>query len=547
MTFRIILLVFISLINLNIYAQVSPPPLFPGEVWTGMHSVAYNYQGSSSTRQIIRDPSNPANLFAIMTGMEEVTNGSDSRYIYGAYSTDYGLTWTHGEIGPPGSRISFVDIVNGKPYMACNTNDGSRLYSGSSFNSFDFFEVMGMPVPSQNIYSFPKFTAAYDDNIFISTMLYNLFNNIIQGSFFDGINWTSFEPFSISGSTYDVSGNGDSIIYVVGVDERIELNNPNFPLVYHKSTDGGVSFAEADTIFNYIVDGKDTLEVSSALDGGIQALTIDDELHVVFIANVDGPSLSGAGQFVPKIGIYHWSESKGVTKICGNDNIPNLEDSLFYRYDHNIPLTKCSIGKTPNGTLICAYNVFLQNDTQADSNGMVYNTGEVFYSYSYDNGENWSTPRNLTNTPGIDEQSPSLIRDNYVDSLHVYYFRDMFAGPSTSYTLTEPTYAIYNRSSAPVGIQTISQQIPGKFHLLQNYPNPFNPETNIAFDIPVSGFVKLSVFDITGKEVAALVKDQLLPGSYEYSWNASNYPSGVYFYKLEMNNFSDTRRMVLVK
>lgn len=98
-----------------------------------------------------------------------------------------------------------------------------------------------------------------------------------------------------------------------------------------------------------------------------------------------------------------------------------------------------------------------------------------------------------------------------------------------------------------IGITPISGEVPERFNLSQNYPNPFNPLTNIIFDIPKSSFVKLSVFSILGKQVHILVNQQLNPGIYNADWNASDYPSGVYFYKLETESFTNTKRMILLK
>jgi len=83
--------------------------------------------------------------------------------------------------------------------------------------------------------------------------------------------------------------------------------------------------------------------------------------------------------------------------------------------------------------------------------------------------------------------------------------------------------------------------------LYRNYPNPFNPSTNIKFDIPKSSDVKLIIYDIAGREITKLVNEMLNAGSYEVSWDASNYTSGVYFYKLISENYIDTKKMVLIK
>jgi hypothetical protein len=96
-------------------------------------------------------------------------------------------------------------------------------------------------------------------------------------------------------------------------------------------------------------------------------------------------------------------------------------------------------------------------------------------------------------------------------------------------------------------IKKISKNIPTSFSLYQNYPNPFNPTTSIRFDLNKSSNVKLIVYDILGKEIASLVNEKLNAGSYEVDWLASDYPSGVYFYKLVSEDFVDVKKMVLLK
>lgn len=89
--------------------------------------------------------------------------------------------------------------------------------------------------------------------------------------------------------------------------------------------------------------------------------------------------------------------------------------------------------------------------------------------------------------------------------------------------------------------------IPKEYALLQNYPNPFNPETSIKFDIPDLSNVKLSVYDITGREVSVLVNEKLEPGSYSYKWNGAQFASGIYFFRVQAGSFIQTRKMALIK
>lgn len=97
-----------------------------------------------------------------------------------------------------------------------------------------------------------------------------------------------------------------------------------------------------------------------------------------------------------------------------------------------------------------------------------------------------------------------------------------------------------------IGINPVNI-IPEKFSLSQNYPNPFNPSTVLKFSVPVNSHVKLTVYNAAGQEIEQLVNSSYQPGNYEIEWNASSYPSGVYFYKMETSHYSSTRKMVLIK
>jgi hypothetical protein len=89
--------------------------------------------------------------------------------------------------------------------------------------------------------------------------------------------------------------------------------------------------------------------------------------------------------------------------------------------------------------------------------------------------------------------------------------------------------------------------IPYEFSLEQNYPNPFNPSTTIKYSIPDNGFVTLKVYDIIGNELITLVNEERSPGSYEVSFNASEYSSGIYIYSLRTDGFTQTKKMMLIK
>jgi hypothetical protein len=110
--------------------------------------------------------------------------------------------------------------------------------------------------------------------------------------------------------------------------------------------------------------------------------------------------------------------------------------------------------------------------------------------------------------------------------------------PGNMYVLTLPE----------VGIRNISTNVPAKYSLQQNYPNPFNPLTKIKFDVAKNTYIELKIYDVLGKEVSTLINEKLNAGSYSFNWDATNFPSGMYFYVLKTSDgFSETRKMLLVR
>jgi hypothetical protein len=88
---------------------------------------------------------------------------------------------------------------------------------------------------------------------------------------------------------------------------------------------------------------------------------------------------------------------------------------------------------------------------------------------------------------------------------------------------------------------------PNEFYLFQNSPNPFNPSTMISYQLPRNGNASLTVYDVLGNQVATLVDEFKPAGKYKVEFDAAKLPSGIYFYKLQVENFLDTKKMILIK
>jgi hypothetical protein len=101
--------------------------------------------------------------------------------------------------------------------------------------------------------------------------------------------------------------------------------------------------------------------------------------------------------------------------------------------------------------------------------------------------------------------------------------------------------------NTPISVRKISEFVPATYELKQNYPNPFNPTTNIKYQIKENKLVILKIFDILGKEVETLVNEKQSPGIYEITFDGNKLPSGIYFYRMQSEDFSETKKMILIK
>jgi hypothetical protein len=166
--------------------------------------------------------------------------------------------------------------------------------------------------------------------------------------------------------------------------------------------------------------------------------------------------------------------------------------------------------------------------------------------YTGNNGNNWNSP------------APLIINNQSIDTAHTKV-RAGYAFIGTDNCLALWTSSQTNSTFASrlclttTGVNN-NNEIPGKFSLSQNYPNPFNPSTTIKFSVPFSGSLKLTVYNVLGETVAALVNGHKEAGNYSINFDASGLGSGVYFYKIEfrqagspIGDFSDVKKMVLIK
>jgi len=140
-------------------------------------------------------------------------------------------------------------------------------------------------------------------------------------------------------------------------------------------------------------------------------------------------------------------------------------------------------------------------------------------------------------------ESWTLVRDGFPSTINVKclmaYNGYFFAGTDGA--------GVWKRLVPMTSVNNEVHFVPKTLSLLQNYPNPFNPTTTIRYALPSSSHVKVTIHDILGREIATLVNEEQSAGWKEVQWNAKEVSSGIYFYKLQVDNFVETKKMLVVK
>jgi len=178
-------------------------------------------------------------------------------------------------------------------------------------------------------------------------------------------------------------------------------------------------------------------------------------------------------------------------------NISGQWNNYSYRQYHTQSTRRRSFGGGSTGGLDDRFDMILYSKSVSEPGGITYIPNSITEFGNDGNHYNDS----------INQRPNTAVPDSIADALH--YASDHL-----------PVYSLFEFKQ-DVGVKQTGNNIPGRVFLYQNFPNPFNPTTNIKFDIPKVSNVKLTVFDILGKEIATLVNEKLAPGSYEVNWQAS--------------------------
>lgn len=220
---------------------------------------------------------------------------------------------------------------------------------------------------------------------------------------------------------------------------------------------------------------------------------------------------------------------KRVSNSNTFDKIRFINDNTGYAAGESVPSNSGAIYKTTNAgnnwEKILSYNDQIYSMTTV-GDSTIYAGGSFSYILkSTDAGKTW-----------INQSIP------VISSINDFYFINQSTGFCATYE-----YILKTTNGGSTYIGQIGNNIPEDYKLYQNYPNPFNSSTNIKFSVKQKGFLRITLYDITGKEIKSLANQQVQAGDYIIFFNSESLPSGIYFYKLQANDFSDIKKMVLVK
>lgn len=229
--------------------------------------------------------------------------------------------------------------------------------------------------------------------------------------------------------------------------------------------------------------------------------------------------------------------------------VANVNPSTYLNYT-DLPQTGWAIhaAASPDGSVLSV--VWLNAATQAEGDTMP----DIWLASRKIDAPEWSTPVNLTQTPDLFEISlhmAPVLKANGGDSYTAFLSRSWQIGavPPVVPAATPASEMFVASYTFTAGASAVGDQptVAAKFSLAQNYPNPFNPSTRVEYSIPTGSLVTIKVFDILGREVATLVNEQKAAGSYTATFDASNLANGTYIYKIQAGNFTDTKKMTLLK
>ena len=303
---------------------------------------------------------------------------------------------------------------------------------------------------------------------------------------------------------------------------------------------GFASFTKDSAVFNFSVSS------SAPVNGALKAVLRIKQNATQLVYTKDIYIPVGAGNVLlldsAENGITRWTASGGWGLTTSQFYSPNnsFADSPTGSYSNSTTrsltlTTPLNVTSTP--VLFLSYYYKHTIDT----------VDNAYIDVSSDGGTTWSSAKfyNLTKTTWTKDYLDITALAGSSSNMK-FRFSMISNGTVTADGIYIDNIRLAGYNLTPTGINT-GLQAPAEYMLSQNYPNPFNPVTSINYSIATAGNVKLTIFDLLGKEVSVAVNEYKTAGNYSVNFNGGSLSSGMYYYKLESGNYSETRKMMLIK
>jgi hypothetical protein len=523
-------ILLVSLVTLNVPLADAQIPPKSYEVFTTL-SGFYDLQSIGNPCQYIRYNRRTGFVHAIFQVALDSLDPQASRRTAYAFSPFSGYVWNNCNnlmLGSQRTTFPSLDLITtrdgGLPVVVNESPSQLNLFIDSPEGSCAF-TGLSLPSPPPG-FIFPEVATGADGSVIVAVSS-SADRKVYTYRTTDFINWSP--PIQIPGITsslYVMQGNDSGRVGIV-------LRNSDGAIHFLESPNNGVTWtAPTQIIPPSVVVGADTFVTFLGADLAYLASTP--------VVAVTITKQRGSVHTHRDAGIGFWSPTTGFRVAVPHNRIPRVVDTLNKPQAYHLTVGYPSIGVSYN-TIVIAFQAFVPETSRAG-----FNYSDVFATYSPNGGATWTTPYVLSYSPNADERYPSVSKWNGSGQPFIVWQWDAEPGShiADGAPVSRSRQVMYFFIDLAVEGQPT---IPERRELLQNYPNPFNPTTEIVYRINSREFVSLRVFDVLGREVATMVNEELPAGEYKRSFSAENIASGIYFYQFKAGNFSQTRRMLLLK
>ena len=524
----------------------------------------YDLASNSTPQWIVQDPSNPDRIHAVLLsspfGDPSTYPNRKSKYYY---SEDGGANWGFiANVNDRKSGFPSLSIASDGSASICNygstsTNPMTRtLVYVDTYPGLGSFVLYEPPYPV-TYYFFGKFCMT--SNITLGTKFIVMGQSMTSDSTMR-INgpspWSSWTAFaSTSPEAYSSARGADGRIGISYIQNSFFPNDYR-GVYFTETTDNGVTFSSPVKIFSadYTNPSTDSLAAFRGL-----SLVYKNNIPCISFETVKQDPISGNYDMQAPAKIRFWSselpgsDPERSIVIASKENVPVPEsDSIMTGVNDQFgSLSRPAVGvSSDNNSVFVVFQAFTNK-----WGGTTETNYKSLYITKATGNYNFSSPFKFTpDSPLRDWSYPSISPYNNKTTstliANICALRDSIPGTYVNATdngqSNAELYYIKLSTEHTIGIRNeIENDL--TFSLSQNYPNPFNSMTKIQLQVKSYRFVKLIVYDLHGREVSVLVNEKLQPGTYEVTFDAGNLPSGVYFYLLKTENFTDTKKLILIK